>query len=151
MELFDLIAWIETKNNPEGIRFEPATYLRLTTGVMTPMHTVICQKIMDIHQCSLHTAQIIFCSSFGAIQLMGFNLYGTCHYDRSIVHFMTNVDDQQNVFNSFLRAIKLDHYSITDLQSNNSARLDFSMKYNGSIAYREPMMDALRHFGFDPS
>lgn len=145
--LFELIAWVETKNDQCALRFEPAKYSSLITGVMTPNHSVIVQRIMNIHRCSLATAQMIFSTSFGAVQLMGFNIYGLLQYDQPIFSFINNLAIQQLYFAKFLTTVNLEHYSISQLQCNHASRLDFAIKYNGSIVYEKPMIDAFLHFG----
>jgi hypothetical protein len=144
--IFDLIAWVETKALPHAMRFEPVVYAHLTTGIMTPAHSAIVHKIADIHSCSLGTAQMIYSTSYGQVQIMGFNLYGVADFGKTVFDYMACDDYQRQTFDKFLKATALDHCTPATLGASHAERLHFAMTYNGSIAYEGPMISALKHF-----
>jgi hypothetical protein len=151
LEIGKLIAWVETKGNFEAFRFEPAVYARrvdLAGNVRhDPATEEILTRIARIHACSLHTALMVYASSWGATQLMGFNLYGHCAYARSVAHYLANETDQDACFASFLLHAGLHDVTPEMLAKDQFLRLKFSMRYNGSIVYETPLIAALKHFG----
>lgn len=144
--LFDVISWVETKSNSIATRFEPAIYTTLTTGAMTIEHKRIVSNIAAIHNCSTGTAQQIYSTSYGAVQIMGFNLYGMLNCPNTFFELLTNVGLQEKFFDDFCFKNMLTQ-TPTDLAANNASRLIFAMKYNGGPAYAECISQALEHFG----
>lgn len=65
--LSQLIAQVETGNNPWAMRYEPA---------FTVEASAISSAVKAIHpDCSFWTARVILCTSWGKYQIMGENLY----------------------------------------------------------------------------
>lgn len=145
----DLIAWIETKNNLAGVRFEPAIYKRFDNGILvTPSAAAapILARIKKANACSDHTALMIYSTSWGAHQLMGFNIWGGPLYSGTVADFLGSATAQATAFFSFLRRVGLQDITPEMLAVDQTLRLKFAMTYNGSIAYEKPMLDALAHF-----
>jgi hypothetical protein len=61
-----------------------------------------------INQCSNDTALAICSTSWGLYQILGINVYGVCGYDKSIIDFLKNTDDQEKIFKIFCDIQKLD-------------------------------------------
>lgn len=91
---------------------------------------------------------MIYSASYGAVQMMGFNLYGLCGYTKTVTEFLASQADQELILHKFLAANHLSDYSPEFLAVNKAERLVFAKTYNGSIDYNAPMELALKHFGF---
>lgn len=157
--LFDIIAWVESKNNPHAMRFEPTTFDRIRPNMLTD-ETV--RKIANIHGCSFGTAAMIYSTSFGATQIMGFNLYGMLNYQfNALVYFMndattgaTNAGVQRSIFEAFVNKIIPDikwETVVQDMANFPVIRQHFAKLYNGPgapDAYAAQIVLALQHFGF---
>ncbi|HET8707114.1 MAG TPA: N-acetylmuramidase domain-containing protein [Pseudomonadales bacterium] len=144
--LFDVIAWVETKTNCKLIRFEPATYQKLSTS-RTDSEKLIISNIQKACECSWGTALMICCTSWGATQIMGFNLWGPLGYTKSAIDFLENEADQHVMFLRFLRANKLGDFTPAMLAQSNDARHHFAAVYNGADSYADLIAQALAHFG----
>lgn len=150
--LFQLIAQIETAQNNWALRFEPAQFARFNDPKNPiQIHSIknaILTRIMKTNKCTLPTAQIIFSCSFGAVQEMGFNLYGRFNYQNTVGEFLAAGIDQRSAFEHFISDNQLSEITVDALASQPLQRLKFAIKYNGSIAYCKPMIAALQHFGY---
>lgn len=146
----DIVSYIETKGDPQALRFEPATYARLTDGNFTKPHRAILQRIQDIHSCSLYTACMIYSTSFGAFQIMGFNLYGNAiKYNAPIFEYCSAASAQLQTFNAFIVAENLTSYTPQVMAESKSMRETFADIYNGSVdAYTPLIVGALEHYGY---
>lgn len=160
LDIFDLIAQVETKRNFQAFRFEPDVYARISAS-RTDAQKDIIAKIIDAHggpaNCSWHTALAIYSTSYGAVQLMGFNLYGpVCGFDESTISFMLPGEDgilpasvelcQRVNFSHLLVSMKLDKATPENLASSAALRDLFAITYNGSTAYAAAIVVALQHF-----
>lgn len=150
VQLSDVIAWIESRGNPHALRFEPGVYARLTNGAMTPAHAAIVKRIVSIHNCSIPTAQVIYSTSFGLYQLMGFNLYADDSVnstDLDVVTFCATPKEQTRVFNAFVSRETIP-YAPQVLAQFETARETFARIYNGDEqAYAQSIVESLQHFG----
>jgi len=93
-----LISYVESNNNSFAIRFESELYKHAKSDPK------ILETIKSINVCSTATAKMIYCSSWGKYQIMGFNIYGICKFDREIGAFLCNEWDQDKAFKTFLLA-----------------------------------------------
>jgi hypothetical protein len=151
----DVIARIESSGNPYAYRFEPTVFDSLRSGAMISAHAEIVNRIMKIHSCNLSSAQVIYSSSYGLFQLMGFNIWGQCEYDRDFSCYlhsgcMSDIVDislqQQKVcFARLLTRMGLT-YSVDELANLPQARKRFALTYNGSTAYESAIVAALQSF-----
>ena len=88
VNMYELIAYVETCNNCKALRFEPATYAKLSI-TRSDSQKLLIEKIQTANKCSWGTALMIYSSSFGATQIMGFNLYGPMiNYQKSIMNLI---------------------------------------------------------------
>jgi len=102
----EVIKTIESSNNKYAFRFEEKLYF-LHRASKTNLSKIL-KRIRMINQCSNDTALAICSTSWGLYQILGINIYGICGYDKSIVDFLKNVDDQEKVFKIFCDIQKLD-------------------------------------------
>jgi hypothetical protein len=140
--LYNVIALVESSNNNFAMRFEPGIYARPT------FNSAIIQRIVAINRCSQATAKVIYSTSWGAIQMMGFNLYDPAfEYGKSVGEYMNNQLDQQAIFIRFCRRKNIMIDPI-DLAASHAARNQFALMYNGSGEYEKPLIASLKHFGY---
>lgn len=144
VSLFDVIAWVESKNCPHATRFEPKLFDHVCNG--GAVSGDVLTTIKSIHNCSDMTARTIYCTSYGAVQIMGFNLYDG-HFAGDFVSFLCDPVAQFAAFDAFVDARKI-NYSVDDLCKSVDFRMDFAKKYNGdAVAYSAQIVLALVRFG----
>jgi hypothetical protein len=148
IDLAAIVAWIESRGNQYAIRFEPTVYSRLMTGALTSDHQDVINRIQAAHSCSVSTAAMIYSTSFGRYQLMGFNIYGkTFSYKARIFDYLNDANVQESSFNMFVKNMGID-FTAADLASNSDTRNKFGSTYNGSAdAYAPLIVQSLQHFG----
>lgn len=148
LSLFDIIAWVESKNNPHAMRFEPGVYsnvLEVIPGDLSVRGTIM-KTIKTANKCSDGTARMIHCTSFGATQIMGFNLYNGL-YTGDVASFMGDPVAQAVAFDSFCAAKQI-KCSVADIAGYPLLRAHFAKLYNGDAdAYSAQIVYALQHFG----
>lgn len=151
ISLFDVISWVETKQNEKAIRFEPKVFAEKSFLDHTFTASSECHAIQAAHPgCSYGTARMIYSTSYGAAQVMGFNLYGRhCGYTKSIVDFMCDAIAQKDVFDKLIASMGLEHISPAALSLSAATREHFGRVYNGNgMAYASEIVLALKHYGF---
>lgn len=148
LSLADLVAYIESRGSNSAIRFEPDTYNKFTNGAPIPKEaSVILARIRTANNCSIHTAAMIYSSSWGKFQLMGFNVYADVDYSRPVGEFLCCQTDQNARFAAFLKRNGLFNYNPAMLAQDQAQRSHFAMAYNGSIDYANAIIGALKYFG----
>lgn len=147
--LFDVIALVESKCNFQAIRFEPVTYAAILVSQKSSEKSKILKRIQDIHACSWHTAMAIYSTSYGAIQLMGFNLYFGNRYNKTVFDFAQDSLDQKLQFSMFLGNINMGMVTPEQLAADWQLRKKFALRYNGSEDYTVPLCAALKKLGFE--
>jgi len=144
----DVIAWVESKGDGMAYRFEPLQYAKTQVPGNSAM-TQIVSQIQKIHNCSLQSARVIYSSSFGRYQIMGFNLYGQLKVTDCFGLFLNGDSLQLQAFNTFLAQKQLSQYSIYDLACSKVKRELFGKIYNGDgPGYGALIAQALQHFGY---
>lgn len=139
--MYDVASWIESGGDLFAIRFEPSVYERIRENG----HTPTIEKIHLINKCSYATAQMIYSTSFGKFQIMGFNLYGPLSYKKSFFTFCESSDDQEKAFDDFLILNHI-NFSVDQLMDKEIAKR-YALAYNGSLDYVSSINEALEHFG----
>lgn len=151
LSLADLIARIESRGSNVAIRFEPLTYNKFSNPANVPKAAaVIVDRIRAANCCSMATAAMIYSSSWGKFQLMGFNIYADADLSRPIGEFLASPSVQLDAFGAFLKRNGLSNYNPTTLAQDQIARQKFAITYNGSIAYVDQIVAALKYFGISP-
>lgn len=148
--LFDIISWVETKQNQKALRFEPKVFAAKPIMDQGFADSFECQAIQKAHPgCSFGTARMIYSTSYGAVQLMGFNLYSRhIGYNKSIVDYLCNAADQRDTFARLIEGMGLSKAGPAALALSASTRLEFARKYNGATVYADQIVLALKHYGF---
>lgn len=140
--LYDVIAWVESKNNPHAMRFEPGVYSGFTSKRLSNAW----HSAKECNQCSDGTADMIFSTSFGATQIMGFNLYEGL-YGGDVVSFMGDPIAQAAAFDSFCSQKQI-KCTVEDIAGFPVLRAHFAKVYNGDAdAYAAQIVYALQHLG----
>lgn len=144
-KMFQIIGLIESNHHQYAIRFEHEYFnRRLAKG----WKEEIIARIRKANECSRRTAQMIYSSSWGSVQIMGFNLYhGENCLTRSVGEFMNDLELQEKEFNRFLRNAKLDKYTPEELANDAEARRRFAKTYNGAESYADLINNSLKHYG----
>lgn len=145
--IYELLREVETGNKPRAIRFESAKF------ISGKFKAEIVRAIDAIHDKangtnSLATAQMMYCTSFGATQIMGFNLWGACGYGGTMFDYLGDEATQERMTLRFLETANLLQYSPLALSRNKDSRLKFAKAYNGSIDYAYRLEKALQDAGF---
>lgn len=128
----DVIGAIESSNNPAAMRFEFSTYQH------APIASHIIDTIMECNLCNVATARMIYATSWGEFQLMGFNLYSPdiCAYRNNIARYLVQSHDQFVTFDSYLFRmplnLKLTSQSNAVLFDDPNLRVQFARLYNGN-------------------
>ena len=121
-----IIMKVESNGNSQAIRFEPQTYLNFAPNAN---ELSLIDAIGRCNACDFNTARVIFSTSFGRYQLMGFNIY-SLGYSETIFDFVNDVAAQNSIFAKFLRQNGIDETWDT-LKSDPEKLLKFASVYNG--------------------
>lgn len=143
--LWDIISRVESNGNLKALRFEPEYYQRrMARG---DWNNSIIQNIRAANKCSLGTARMIYCSSWGAVQIMGFNMYQTGGFRGSVAAFLNDEAWQVNEFRRFLVKNNLTEYTPERLAQDKAARVKFAKVYNGAESYADLILQACQFYG----
>jgi hypothetical protein len=146
--LFDVIALVESRNNPRALRFESAMFSRMINGTINEAQDAILDEIIKRHICSRATALMIFTTSWGKVQIMGFNLYGpVCKYKATVFDYCASDSEQRFAFALLTASMKVP-FDLQSLAQSYDLRLQFARKYNGADSYALLVADALKELGF---
>jgi hypothetical protein len=104
--IIDIIKTIESSNNQYAFRFEEKLYFH-HKALKTKLSKVI-KQIKVLNNCSTETALMIMSTSWGLFQLLGINIYSLGAYDKSIIDFLMNIEEQSKVFFRFCNVQKID-------------------------------------------
>ncbi len=99
-----VIARVESLENPLAVRFEPHIYGAINVRRVGRLLV----QIADIHKCNTETAKVIYSTSWGQYQIMGFNLY-SLGYSQTVWEFLFFEQDQDQVFYKFVKPFELKH------------------------------------------
>jgi hypothetical protein len=125
-----LIKAIESSNNFCAMRFERKVFNRITDKGFTP----VIGSIQKFNHCSSDTARMIYSTSWGAYQMMGFNLYDGLKVPVSIGEFLKDYCLQDETFYQYVQWKNI-LYTIDELRDDRVKRDMFSLRYNGSTDY----------------
>lgn len=140
-----IIAHVETGNNPHELRFEPATYSALPMNP-PPAKAQILVNIAHLHHCSSGTARMIYSTSWGKYQMMGFNLYGMLGYQGNIFQYAEDDAAQDQTFERFVTLNKI--VCTVDDFKDPAKRAHFAQVYNGNPdAYSAMILIAMHALG----
>ena len=129
--LANLIAFVESDNNPNAMRYEP-TYTASQSNIALLVKAI---------GCSAWTSRIILSSSWGLYQIMGENLVNQ-GFRGWPGDYCSNSDVQLLHFNEFCESAKI-AYTLDNVINDASMRLNFATHYNGPAnaqAYADRML-----------
>jgi hypothetical protein len=104
MILKEVIAYVESNNNPFVLRFEESYFIKAEKRG----NEKILSLIQAYNRCSKDTAKVIFATSFGLYQILGVNLYSICELKYSIGEFLCYKDLQDTTFFIFCKRRDID-------------------------------------------
>lgn len=125
-----VIKAIESSGNAHALRFEPAQYAAIK---MQLTDKALLATIAKRNYCSTPTAEVLACTSFGAYQIMGSNLY-SLGWNNDVANFLTDPASQDLLFGEFLDVHSIND-TLADLLSDPEKLSKFAKVYNGSLAY----------------
>lgn len=125
-----LIKTIESSNNFGAMRFERKVFNRITDNGFTP----VLGNIQRFNSCSSDTARMIYSVSWGAYQMMGFNIYDKINIGVSVGDYLKDYCLQDETFYQYIQ-LKGIVYTIDELKNDQVKRDHFALKYNGSTDY----------------
>lgn len=131
--LAQLIAQVESGNDFRAFRFEPQTFQNISNRPVTAALT----KIIECNHVSLATARVIYASSWGMYQIMGFNLYAL-GFMGHVIEFANDPSLQLAAFHWFLDANHI-NWTLKDIMADDNKLRMFAVAYNGSDAYAARM------------
>ena len=149
-DLATVIALVESNNNTKRLRFETALYADWDTQATLPAtraaRTTLAEAIVKIHDCSVTTARMIACTSWGRFQILGENLYGPCRCVNDVFTYITSPALEAAAFDAFLAWRKID-FTLDDLVNDEVKRDAFIAGYNGPgdlVGYWARMQAAMK-------
>ena len=113
-----IIAYVESNNNQYAMRFEEAVYFSKN------INTKIIQLIQEYNRCSKNTARMIYATSWGKYQIMGYSLYnGICDLRVPVGAFLCNGKIQDMAFLQYCQK------NMIDLQAVENEIVSLYQKY----------------------
>lgn len=117
---------VESGCHLSAIRYEPGIFASLAQA---KSNAPLIQKIAGINACDIETAKIIFSSSFGFWQEMGFNIY-SLGYDLPILQFWQSQTDQRAIYDAFIKKRSI-NFSWSEMLADQAKMEEFARVYNG--------------------
>jgi hypothetical protein len=122
-----IIQRIESSGGPLdnfALRFEPRVYSGAKDG-----NTLT--RISARNHCTFETARVLYSMSFGAFQMMGFNLYGFLNIQIPIGEYLSRTTIQDQTFAEFCFKKHI-AYTGVELRYDSQKRSHFADVYNGN-------------------
>jgi N-acetylmuramidase len=135
VSLARVIAYVESNTNKYALRFEPEVYEHVRMNPTSEQVRLV-RFISQANSCTTPTAEIIYSTSFGMFQLMGFNIYEAGGWTLSVGAYMDDLDEQKASFARFLESKKIS-FTWEELKNSKDSLEHFATEYNGpeSVAY----------------
>lgn len=138
--LSQLVARVESNNCPQAVRHEPGFGKYVTATAIG--NCIAAFKVQGAYM-NKNTAREICKMSFGLYQIMGENLYTVCNIGMTVFDFVMNEDAQLVAFQKYCFSRKI-LYSLDEILHDKTKRENFALRYNGSRAYAETIMQHAR-------
>ncbi len=147
-DLMKVIGQIESSNFRFAMRFEPAIHEQVSTGARGNDNFIdnIIQKIMAYNYCDEITAEVIYSTSYGLYQIMGFNLYSDLNIAASVGYYMASAGIQQTTFEQFLDLNGI-NFTLSEMLADKEKLDKFALTYNGSLAYADNIIKTAKQLG----
>jgi hypothetical protein len=161
-----IVSQVETDGFSGALRFEPKVYAEIQSATKTELDgslalyaahashvadtkRTLVARIAQLNMCTEETAQVIYSTSFGLYQLMGYNLYANGLH-QPISNYLNGVQArvlQDAMFAKFLAGHGLLH-TWKEMAADQDLLNHFALHYNGSLAYANRMKAVARaHYG----
>ncbi len=127
-----IIRNVESGCHLYAIRYEPGIFASLAQA---ESNAPLIQKIAGINACDIKTAKIIFSTSYGLWQEMGFNIY-SLGYDLPILQFWQSQTDQRAIYDAFIIKNGV-NFSWREMVADQMKMEEFARVYNGPGAVSE--------------
>lgn len=144
-KLAKVIAHVESNDRQFAIRFEDQLYAS---------HSFPTELLNSIHLscgCSLATARMVACTSWGRYQILGENIYSVCQYNKTPVEFCEDSAAQDAALALFLSNRRI-NFPLEQIMDSLPTRAQFILHYNGpgnQVAYWRQMLSWIKYYGFD--
>lgn len=138
--LSQLVAQVESGNCPQAVRHEPGFGKYVTSAAIGNCIATFKKKGAYMNRA---TAIEICKMSFGLYQIMGENLYSVCDIGMTVFDFVQDEDAQLQAFNRYCFSRRI-VYSLEEILTNKTKREHFALRYNGSRAYAQTLMNAAK-------
>lgn len=133
MDLGDIIGAIESGGNPRALKFERATF-EANHAPVWGAFAAVSSTIKRANGCDDTTAEMIYSTSWGIFQFMGFVLYVDHGWTKSIFDFVDNPVLQREMFATHVHRLNI-AFDPSELAGTSadaiSKRQLFALKYNG--------------------
>jgi hypothetical protein len=127
MMIYEAIRQVESSGNYLAVRFEPNLYY----GTSGEWQFSKCQLIQNYNVCDKATARCIACTSFGAFQLLGVNIYDM-GYTSSIFNYVNDAATQYNIAEKFFNSLNSPFSFTSSVEEQTFEELiSFATKWNG--------------------
>ena len=125
MTLAEVIKQVESNGNQYALRFEPIAFRNWPWSDNMTL-------IQQVHNCSASTAKMIACTSWGAYQIMGDNIWNpkVCGFPAPVITFLNTGLSQDTSFHGFLIAKGI-NYSLEDILGDEAKMTNFVTHWNG--------------------
>ncbi|MGH9436394.1 MAG: N-acetylmuramidase domain-containing protein [Terriglobia bacterium] len=161
-----IISQVEASGFSGALRFEPSVYREVMYALQTgcdgtlacnaahAKHVsdnarVLVSTIAKINRCTDDTARVLYATSFGLYQIMGYNLY-SLGLSSPISNYLNGVQSrtlQDGMFSKFLAGHGL-AFTWDEMARDPDKLNYFALHYNGSVAYGDRMKAvAKEHYG----
>jgi len=144
-QLAQIIARVESTDNISAYRFEPGIF---AGDSVRNRNADIIERITRLNDCDIDSARVIFSSSYGLYQIMGFNIYASARADiGSVLDFWEDSALQGKLFFDFLTSHGI-NYTWSQLKSSPFLLAQFARVYNGYASrYSLAMKQAAQELG----
>lgn len=131
-DLRNVLSHVESSGNQYAMRFEDGLFKG--ANYTAPPLSLDLIPVIKIHACSHATAAMIWYSSWGQWQFMGFNIYGKkpwqFGFDKPINVFMEHPEYQVACYEKYLDGNGI-NYSLDEILASDEKRMRFIHLYNG--------------------
>ena len=147
-----IITHVESSGFSGALRFEPAVYATikgLTGGPSDPTPgTDLVKTIAKFNLCTIETGEVLYSTSFGLYQIMGYNLY-RLGLHRPLSEYLAGPNArilQDAMFAKFLADRNI-NFTWAEMLADQEKLNVFAERYNGSLAYGNRMKAIAKEIG----
>ena len=134
-----IISHVESSGLKYALRFEPGIFAGLAT--LGAAESAELDHIAHLNLCSYETARVIYSTSFGFYQIMGFNIYAL-GWDGPILSWWQDINAQNAAFAAFLDKNDI-NFTWAEMSTDSTKLGKFARVYNGNEASYSARMLAI--------